>query len=68
MSSQLSEAESERIRLQSLIVQLRKDIAEAEEGEPSMRKPFHAPPLPTFSVWPWPGAVPNPQDGSVPPF
>lgn len=54
LSSQLSEAEKERIRLQSRVEQLQRDLADAEEGEPllPMREPFHVPSLPTCSVRP----------------
>lgn len=52
LSSQLSEAERERIRLQSHVELLQKGLADAEEGEPllPMREPFHILSLPTVNV------------------
>ena len=58
LSSQLSEAERERLRLQSRVEQLQRDLADAEEGEPLLpvREPFHVPSLPTCSVRPLEGS------------
>lgn len=58
LSSQLSEAERERIHLQSRVEQLQRDLADAEEGEPLLpiREPFRVSSLPTFSVRPLEGS------------
>ncbi|XP_055472420.1 ciliary rootlet coiled-coil protein 2 [Psammomys obesus] len=42
LSSRLSEAKSEHVCLQSLIVQLRKDVAEAEEGQRRAESAMHS--------------------------